>query len=246
MLKGIYEFLKFNKYKAIVSLITPPAFGTIIFLIRVINPSEYIGISVPPVPKYELSIWVAYLLSYLTLVVLVYPFACSVVITSQFYREGDLLGMLKDKSTIIPIVGGFLIFNPFSVLFLLFLAHPILNQDFVQPPSLPNKGVEIIELSNESPFSDIGLKVQDVITEIKVSELEKVKVDEKRYVGKEINVKVFIIENSTIFYKALKNMVPGDWVQIKVYTPSKITTKYFTVRENITDWGITVKDIELR
>ena len=139
------------------------------------------------------------------------------------------------------ILLGILIFNPISFNFLLVIAN-LFVISFKSPP-IPM--VEVVEISPDSPLANSPLKVGGRVYEVTIIKLgeEYREVKDITYINPNVtDEKTFVIRNSSDFYQAMEEA--KRWDSIHIRTLRIILSR--KIPENITDWGIKVRDIKYK
>lgn len=112
----------------------------------------------------------------------------------------------------------------------------------VQDINNPIPMVEVVGLNPNSPFYRSKLVTGDKIYKIEISNRIFVRNDTGGR-WERVDVRVFRTSNTQDFYNAINSAKEGEYISLFGYESGFGVTRY---EGNITDWGITVKDIEIK
>lgn len=164
---------------------------------------------------------------YIFQVLIFYPASCSLTSIYALFEKGQIKAFKKNKGTFILIFIGLSILNPL-----------ILWQGYSFKQSMdrvyhPTSMIQIVKIESYSPFNTPFFKEGDIIYRILIIPHKNAESRRDR---------VFLIRNSTEFYEALNEANINDSINVDTYRGrTAISTK-----ENITDWGITVRDVKVK
>lgn len=164
---------------------------------------------------------------------LMYPFACSIVALIDSYKSKEIRKYYKQKGNLILVLVGLLFFNPLGLI-ALFITPLFIYATFINP----TPAVQVVDIDHNSPLLDT-LRPHMVIEEIRVRKYDET-FENGKYIDEIVYERKTRIENSTVFYAILNNTNIEDSLSFETDGGSSYS---FYVKENITDWGITVKDV---
>lgn len=97
----------------------------------------------------------------------------------------------------------------------------------------PIPAVEIVEIEPDSPFNRTSLRPGDIIYRIVILSPRGISISKEQ---------VFWVRNSSDFFTALNSVDINSSINIDSFRFRTATSR----KENISDWGIKVKDVTIR
>jgi hypothetical protein len=209
------EFLKPDRYKVIVSLLLPYFF---------------IGVAIRSFLAFGIGV-------FLIESIFVYPFICSLFAIVRAFRERKIRKTFSSKTNLLLIVVGLIFFNPLNAILYFNMLYLFVISAFYYPP-MPM--VEIVSIAPDSPFIESGLKPGYKIYTVETYNSAWVRIDKTTRKEEIKNYRKFRIHNTSEYFASLNNAAIGERIKQTTINGDKYT---ITKTQNITDWGIDVKDI---